>query len=98
MNCLLLFVYVDGLGRNCVLLHILVDAGGFGSRGGFVVWKCEIGWLNGLAGILVLLSPITGLVLIEMSLMVLSADGLGRSVFYKSGIVWSCTAENHING
>ena len=79
MKFLLSSVHVDGLGRNCSLLYIFTDAGGVGSRGGFVAWKFEVAWADGLVGVWFLLSVIVGSVLLTMSLVVLSEHNLGRS-------------------
>ena len=51
MNSLLVLVHVDGLVRNCLLLFILVDAGGVGSGGHFVFWKYEVAQFDGLVDI-----------------------------------------------
>ena len=35
-------MHVNGLGRNCLLLYVLVDAGFVGRRNGFAVWQCAV--------------------------------------------------------
>ena len=61
---------------------IFIDTGGAGESGCFVVWKCEVAWLDGLVGVRFLLSAVIGSVLIAMSCVVLSAYFLGRSGFF----------------
>ena len=70
---------MNGLGKNCSLLLILIEGGSVGSTGDFVAGKCGVVWFGGLAGAWLLLSAVIGSVLTAISFVVIFVDGFGRS-------------------